>query len=273
MIIPFFLDFKDANGLSLYRGGGSGNGLSTLSSGGPCSNIMSNKDVLLYVAMNSEFYGPGELQKVKDRFANSSEQFNVTTLVDSQCTPQVVSTFGNYGLVVMSTHGFPGGFYSGLRLKLDSLDDTENEINSAIEGQVGSGSSSRFLSREWGLGYGIDLDTTKPNWVNYLVKRRDFAVTVNSRYINTLPLWDETIIFGNMCYSGMGNVIPVRNPIAPAILARQPIAYYCYRRIDSERAYPVENGFAKRMEDSLLKALVIDFDSTGNAHLDPTGSN
>jgi uncharacterized protein (TIGR02145 family) len=268
----FLLDFKDASGISVYRGGGGGSSLSAMSSGGPCSNVMANKKVLMYVAMNKEFYAPGELQQVLDHFSTSSEPLTVTTLLDSQCTPQVVSTFGNYGLVIMDTHGFPNGFCTGVRITFDSLNTTEAQFRSTVESQVGAGSTARFLNGEWSLGWDVKIDTTDPGWATQLKRSRKYWASVNSRHINTLPSWDETIVFGNMCYSGTGNIPVIKDPIQPAISNRQPVTYYCYRRIDNEKAYAVDNGFAQRMEDSLVKALVIDFDSTGIAHLHPSGS-
>jgi len=54
----------------------------------------------MYVAMHKEFYDPGELQQVLNRFNNSVTPLNVTLLIDSQFTPQIVNTFVNYGSVV-----------------------------------------------------------------------------------------------------------------------------------------------------------------------------
>jgi uncharacterized protein (TIGR02145 family) len=63
----------------------------------------------------------------------------------------------------------------------------------------------------------------------------------------------------------------VKDPIATAFISKQPISYYCYAYADGTSA-PLDNKFAKIMEDSLVRALVRDKDSTGIAHLTASGN-
>jgi hypothetical protein len=83
-----------------------------------------------------------------------------------------------------------------------------------------------------------------------------------------------TIIFGNMCHSGWSMVNPVgqpKKPIANAFNSRGLISYYNYALVDGQAA-AVNDTFAKRMEDSVIYALVKDYDSTGDAHLQRDGT-
>ncbi len=64
--------------------------------------------------------------------------------------------------------------------------------------------------------------------------------------------------------------VKVDIPIQQAFIDKSPISYYSYGYGDGTSA-PVDNDFAKRMEDSLLHALLYDGDSTGIAHLNPQG--
>jgi uncharacterized protein (TIGR02145 family) len=82
-----------------------------------------------------------------------------------------------------------------------------------------------------------------------------------------------TVIFGNMCYSGYA--APLKNgnmPIRTAFLNRKPISYFGYV-MDNDKSTSVENTFSKAMEDSLVRSLVVDGDSTGIAHLDYEENN
>lgn len=268
----FMIDYKNSSGKSIFRGGGTTDGLTQLTGYGPCTNPVANKNVLMYVAMHKEFYDPGELQQVLNRFNNSVTPLNVTVLIDSQCTPQIVNTFGNYGLVIIDTHGKPDGFLTGIRVNFDSVPRTNAAISAVIEAQVGTGTYQRFLKDEWSIGRKVSIDTTLPNWYFPISKSSSYSVTVRSRYLNTLGSWDQTIVFGNMCYSGFGgNHFSVKEPIRTAMMNRNPISYYCYKNPTTDFAYAVQDLFAKKMEDSLITSLVIQADSTGIAHLQPNG--
>src|SRR5580704_4866866 len=97
-----------------------------------------------------------------------------------------------------------------------------------------------------------------------------------SQYIRSLPMMPNTVIFGNMCYSGWilsSTIIPsyqvhkqingvdtiITRPakvvqydaIANAFNGRNPISYYGYALLDG-RSLQVEVGFAKQMEDALV---------------------
>jgi uncharacterized protein (TIGR02145 family) len=55
-------------------------------------------------------------------------------------------------------------------------------------------------------------------------------------------------------------------PIGAAFISKNPISYYAYA-FNNHKSFPVADDFAREMEDSLVRSLVIDKDSTGIAHL------
>jgi hypothetical protein len=95
-------------------------------------------------------------------------------------------------------------------------------------------------------------------------------IWVTSQFVRTLRM-PNTVVFGNMCYSGFISHPTRKEPllggyIQPAFMSTGLIAYYAYSLLDGS-SLKVTNDFAKRMEDSLSYALIVDGDSTGIAHL------
>lgn len=65
-----------------------------------------NNNVLIWDAYNSEFAPDDEGPAIRDLFQDSvCPPFNVTYLIDGQCTVSTVSNFTQYGTIVMVTHG------------------------------------------------------------------------------------------------------------------------------------------------------------------------
>ncbi len=101
----------------------------------------------------------------------------------------------------------------------------------------------------------------------------NFAVVLTGKFVQTIPNVSGTVIFGNMCYSGQSTPA-TQGPaltIQSAFTSLNPISYYGYAYSGGGSA-TVYNGFAKRMEDSLLTQLITNTDSTGHCYLQQNGS-
>ncbi|MDX2001165.1 MAG: FISUMP domain-containing protein [Chitinophagales bacterium] len=255
----------DADGKSIFRGGGRGSLAPLIATGGDCSNRMENKKVLLYMPEFSNFYKQAQLDTLLSRFQGNEQQFDVTVLKDAQCTPQLIETFGNYGLVILDTHGKPDGFLSGIKLDFTGA-RTENEVKQKLDQALGNGGYDKVKNGFLELGFAHGpFDLTQAGAFNSVV-------WVHGSYVKSLPPMPGTIIFGNMCYSGWTYAENIRfgrhlpPAIGEAFTSRQLVSYYGYA-YDDGTSRKVKNTFAIIMEDSLVKALVRDQDSTGVAHL------
>lgn len=282
----FMINLIGPDSLSLYRGGGSHGSRGHLTPSTKSKNAIPNKNVLVFAPFNDcgadgDLYAKGELDQLVNIFKNSGQGFTVTLPQCDKCKTTTVESFGNYGLVIISTHGVPDGFLTGdIITGFHESESTDKQIKEILDYQMPDGYNKvvngnfRFAVLE-NIGNVI-------GWQTFLKKITSLAyrIMVNSKFINSLPSMPNTIILGNMCYSGWNNVgittlpqrgqVNVEQPIRMAFTSKQVISYYSYGYDNGESAV-VDNDFAKRMEDSLLHELVIDGDSTGNAYLNPTG--
>lgn len=259
----------DSNGLSLYRGGGGGADFKQFAAGGSCSNKLVNKKVLLYAPFNSQFYGTGELAALATTITNGGNNLQVTTLTDAQCTADKVKDFANYGLVIMDTHGQAEGFATGSSITFTStLPKTADELKTQIINTLGQDYLDKILSGDYYFNEIMEVKNSQVNWlVSNVSGSRKYSIYVSSKYIKTLPQMTNTIIFGNMCYSGYGNVdANTKNPIRLAWMSLNPVSYYAYAQ-PSGASTPVDNDFARDMENKLVQRLVINQDSTKIAYL------
>ena len=269
------------------------------------TNIIKNKDVLIYcpfIVPNGGLvwlYRQGEVDSLADIVRNAGQGFNVTISDGSSLND--VNSFGNYGLVLIETHGLPFGFYSGVRITApilwyDSVTQgntdtmTEAELQPYIDHQLGTGGYNliRTGTLSFGLYINLTLSPAIANWqkflkppVNGLVAGQTFDIIIRSEYLQTLPSMKNTVIVGNFCYSGWSIVGPcnsisrlpvqIQYPIATTFENLQPISYYSYGFGDGYSSI-LDNKFAKMVEDSLLTALIVNDDSTGDAYLRSGGS-
>lgn len=281
----------DENGKSILRGGGSGGALTAFKKQISCSNEITNKKVLIFSPKTDEFYDNGELEQVIDIFEESSDDYTVTFMDIGQCNIENIKTFRNYGLVFINTHGAVDGFLidpislgsanngTGLRSPV-----TEQELKSWIV-EVESQEVLDMLI-DGRLYHGGYLNISKPaqtgdpwiwNWNVDLQRDGYYCLFLSSKGILSFPSLEETVIFGNFCYSGYDidfehEKLLINNPpIRKAFLSKNPITYYCYA-FDNGGASRVINKFAKQMEIQVARALVSNGDSTGIAHLDTNGS-
>lgn len=267
----FFLDIMDKDGISISRGGGSGGSSLKLFSTNQTKNTIENKKVLLCYPNLDEFYKADEVKKIVDRLKSSDLGLEVTEKDYDDVTPDLVSTFGDYGLVILDTHGKPDSFLSGGHISFIEEDSTEQMVREWVIYHFSQKTLNNFDNGLLRLGMHVRTSAS-PDWIKHYVKSAGgFTIWIGSEYINSLPPMPNTIIFGNFCFSGQTN--PSKedpNPIGAAFKNLNLISYYCYDKGGGNSSI-VSNPFAKAMEDSLIKAFVIDNDSTGNANLSYTG--
>lgn len=286
----YFIDLVDDKGISLARGGGGGNELAHFTDNSKdilSQNLIANKKVLFYCPGFVEFYDDGEFSHIQSVISGSTANVTLTTIKDDECLPKEIERFSDYGLVIISTHGAVDGYMTGLQLIDDNYSDAPNR-DSAISWEKYSinnitnhdGTYELLVSGDLRIESGRKVIANVPDWHagGRPFSHAPTSVWVTSKYIASLAPMPNTVIFGNMCYSGTSLIEPIRwtkapstkLPIQTAFANLKPISYYGYAYIDGTSA-PVSNGFAKKMEDSLSRALLHDIDSTGIAHQSSIG--
>lgn len=284
----FMINIVGPDSISLTRGGSkhpSGNDPLPLVK---ANHVITNKSVLLFSPFvgrsRGDLYSKGELDELADKIRTSGKGISVTVLENDECTVEKMETFQNYGIVILDTHGLPDCFVTGhvihgLSILTDTTDASiRNYMNSMIPDGYAKALRGEFLFAD------LHEMGNFANWQKYLSRKQnydiDYLLFATSEFVSHLPAMTGTIIVGNMCYSGWNNVgtvtkpglgkYIVTSPIKKAFTSRSPIAYYSYGFPDGTSDI-VDNDFGKQMEDTLLRSLIIDGDSTGNAYLNASG--
>lgn len=266
----------DNNGYSIFRGGGGGSGLAAFKalSGSTCSNYIENNQVMLFAPAENEFYAPGELTALATRIGATNKQLQVTTVKNADCTPEKSNEFKNFGLVIIDTHGLPDAYMCGLQIRFakNNKPTTEGKLQESVNNQLGNKRLAMLKNGQLACAGLIKIEAGNANWyLNNVDTGRTYNIYITSKFIKTMPLMPETIILGNMCYSGYGKPNPakgVTDPIRTAFTGLNPITYYGFTQAD-DYSRAVTDWFAKRMEKLIIDRLVEDADSTGIAHLKP----
>jgi uncharacterized protein (TIGR02145 family) len=290
----FYFNITDSAGHSLYRGGRTGTAKrdpTRLANPSQSRNTITGKKVLFFAADTKTLPAvePG-LQKALGRIDTSGLDLEVTVLRNEQCTYGVVETFKDYGLVLIDTHGYPDGFMVGSTLSISNVTaGSEEAIKTAVNTQLSAGTYDKIATGKLMIGSSISADPEIPNWQKSVIPTTDRTLTFTSAYLNMLPPMPNTVVMGNMCYSGWINAsitIPAKyvvwqdntihkvdertivvDAIARAFMNRNLISYYGYARNEPPgSSRPVPDEFAAECETSLLKGLITDNDSTGIAH-------
>lgn len=262
-------DEVGADGKSLYRGGGGGGG--TLTRFGRAANLISNRAMLICAAEATAFYGAGELERVADLARHAGLGLAVTVLRDEQCNWRAVQTFQAYGLVILDTHGFENGFIVGGQITLARGGVTDSAFKASVDAEQGAGTFERLVAGDLGTTLSYDVGPAIGNWWQRHQIDRSVKLWVSSQFVRQLNL-ANTVVFGNMCYSGArnGRTVPATGFIQPAFMSTGTPTYYGYAYLDGE-SVKVPNTVAKVLEEALIRALTLDGDSTGTAHLDANG--
>ena len=270
----YYLDEVDDSGISLSRGAPGGGGTlerwSTLA-----TNTIKNNNVLIFAPVFDEFYNFAEFQAVLNTLQNSSLGLSVTTVRDDQCTADIVNSFGNYGLVIMDTHGIGNGFLIGTTIP-DTLSTSENGLKEELNVDFGITGYDNFQAGQIMLSRGLVLNP-KTLWQKQPRRTSEvpFKVVLTSKYVMGLPSLAGTVVFGNFCFSGQSQSLPIGHGVSTAIqtafMSLNPISYYGYAYAGGVSA-SVLNSFAKAMEDSVLNQLITNTDSTGHCYLSQDGT-
>lgn len=273
----FFFNEVDEAGFSVNRGGGSSGGLKNLLAEGNCTNTIQNKKVLLYCPGWDQFYTVNEFNHIRNRFLNSPLIDNVDVHATGFHSLSKIDGFANYGLVIINTHGMPNGFMTSdyLSFPYPLVPEDFVEFRDAVLGQMGQEYFDKLITGELTITSSVTYNPFNINWWSgnyHNLSEGIFSIYVTTKYLETSPLLENTIVFGNFCYSGWtAPTTNYPNPIGKVFRDKNPVAYFAYAHIDAKSS-PVSNGFAKLMEDSLTKSLLLEGDSTGNAGLSNAGA-
>lgn len=264
-----FISFTelDSEGMALTRGGGGGDNLERTSYNDADHFEMGN-GVLIFSPFNYEFYHSFDNYPFLDKFSDSKIPLDVTVLPESKASFSEIKNFGNYGLVIMNTHGSMDAFY--VKTNIDEFDTpkdpekdslTTEELNTILSKNYDIPFES-LMAGELDLGARVTYKgkETASIKINY-----SFGVT--TRYIEKQD-FNHAVVFGNFCHSGQDKIIPgwADYSMVASMKKANVGTYYAYAYDDGE-SMSVANSFAIRMEDSLITNLVINGDSTGMAHL------
>ncbi len=269
-----------AGGQHLRRGGGGeyakgsirtytlgGKGKQTLD-----DKLIANKKVLIMNPYEDDFFHGA--YPFLPLFDKSKTKLDVTVVSNDAATFKVFKTVGDYGLIILNTHGGPDGtlqLYTSIpKMDIPSRPDpgkwTEAEVSDYVS-QSGQELLGLLLSGKlrWGTITLLDLfNATKPIVTNIQIEVTDEYISGMSGQLK------EAVVFGNHCFSGntVNRVIdgkPLGN-MPEAWLKAGAAAYYGYA-FDGGGSSKVDNLFCVDMEDSLINNLVVNGDSTGIAHL------
>ncbi|MEP7233699.1 MAG: FISUMP domain-containing protein [Ignavibacteriota bacterium] len=269
LVTTFSVDTVDDAGYSIFRGGGSPQSGGTFTDAAKAAtNEIKNKKILIYAAAYNEFYKPAEMDKLISLINSSTLGLTVTLLKDAECTYDILSQFGNYGVVIIDTHGQPDALKIGTVVDT-ALNNDEELLKQNVNKAAGAKAYELVLSGDLRLA-----QTHRWITINKNLEKLEpyYSLYATTKYIGTLPEMPSTILFGNMCYSGQLKLNGrTTTPMRTAMLSRNPISYYCYA-LDNGSSATVFDLFSKQMELSLIKNLAIDYDSTGIAHQQDDGT-
>jgi uncharacterized protein (TIGR02145 family) len=277
-----------ADGTSKYRGGGKGSQLQKVINSGSCSNKIENKKVLIFAPVFSEFYGGHNapfMDSTMEILENAeADGFEYTLLKHEQCTPDIVETFSNYGLVLLETHGEKEAFLSGIELSVSTEDGKtikgSEDLKTFMNAQIGPQYFQWMLEDKVIMVRKEAGNPADPNWwIGKTSLSADiYQIYITAQYIESLPGAPGTVILGNMCHSGQaisghcGDLAKneFQHPIKNAFMSLNPLSYYGYA-FPSGASKAVDGDFCSANLLKLVRAFIEDGDSTGNAHLDKNG--
>jgi len=243
----------NADSTPIYRGSGGFSGgklTSYINRENPCANVIQNKKVLIFAAA----FLPK--QKILDYFDKSDIGFDVTVKKIKECDPGLVDTFKDYGLVILDTHGDADAFLTGLKIEFKEKPADLETFKAEIIKQAGTANYERFLNGYLKFSHGIRYNPFEQHyWEKPILPIfSSETVWITAKYISTLTGLSNTIIFGNMCYSGYQHPPHPSEKlfIGQAFKNVKPISYYCYA-FNTENSFPVADHFARQMEDSLVR--------------------
>lgn len=271
----------DENGMALFRGGPSKDGArfsKILEENiGECKGV-ENKTVLVYhpfvdLVSWAQLSGKEELEQYKKD--GVIDDYKI--VLHEKCTYDIIKTFKDYGLVVISTHGHPDGFSfqeSGSKPEFEEWMKSEDEMVEHLKQ-----TQDQLLTDQIKLGL-MYLEMTKPYVPSEGLPqmweedgyRPGYSLGINSPLISQ---WDlsNTIVAGMFCNSGYESrqgLHPEVIPVAKAFEEANTRTYYGFQYL-SGVSQTVDDEFARSCERTLYNNLFGEKDSTGIAHLNENG--
>ena len=252
----------DASGHHFQRGAGGGGNLKRFGSSSATAKVeIRNNKVLILNPFLSEFYG--NTYPKKPQFEGGVEEMDVTVLNDNQVTYSVLNTLNDYGLVFLNTHGFPNGFVLSRLFDVpvgDSITNwTREQVLDALVNE-GNIPVEKFESSELILDMLARID-------GYTLAEKTAIFLVSEKFIRNSSLnMEGAVVFGNYCHSGYTASGPTTNNMPEAWRSKGVSAYYGYAFPNGSSSLVWET-FATAMEDTLIRSLVHNGDTTGVAHL------
>lgn len=264
----------DAEGIHLRRGGGGPGSLHKFElSKASTSGTIKNNKILFFLPYTYAFkYTEAHLQSLVDICKSTSREMEVVLLKDGQVSLASLDDFGEYGLIILDTHGETDGFL------ISYLDETVNygprfdwEMKSASEKLIAQLKHIEGVSTDLFANGQLELNIDIHISPDQKSIEMNFGVKVTEEYIRNLKIdLSDAVLFGNHCYSGHVKDGSTENNLPEAWKSLGLATYYGYGFKDGSSS-TVDNQFAKAMEIKLISNLIQDLDSTGNAHLDEDG--
>lgn len=282
------IDYTNANGMSLTRGGGKGGNLKSLMRTQVLQK-MKNKNILFYCPPVTDFYKDAELQNLQTIVSGSNAGVTLTSLTGIDCSLTTPGQFKNYGLVLMSTHGQPYGFMVRLisyfdenKFVTDSVKPdgtvvvyttnkakTENDVKTLLN-NYDPALYDMIESGKLVIDITLRFEQPAVQWYRKLLRATSVVpLYATSKYLAQQSKFDSTVVLGNFCYSGARNnnapdQFGLLN-IADAMLTQVPGGSYYGWVLAGNNSAQVENEDSKSAEKQFLHNLLYDLDSTGAA--------
>jgi len=250
----------DADGNHLTRGGG-GNKFTTFKNSATPTKIKNEKALVLVPFVDQFYYGSYDKESM---FELGGVPMEVDVLEGADVTLNKVNSMSDYGFIILNTHGLTYGFilYTFVAEPQEPTGEkwtTEEAL--AVLGDHTDLPVEKFENGELEIGMNMIYARGSNEAKHHMV----FVVT--EKYIRNAALdLTDAVVFGNFCYSGYTLDGPTKNNLSEAFKSKGVGTYYGYA-YENGYSVPVDDAFAKQMEDSLIINLTNETDTTGAAHL------
>ncbi len=256
-----------SNGEHLSRGGGGAHSLNAFRFGEQSQEIK-NKKVLVLIPYPDEFhYLSSDIQDLEASFQAGDLEMEVDIEVGANVELSDLDRLGDYGFIIFNVHGVKYGLF--LKYIDEEYDITdiwfpEEVIDATFN--VHSIPPDKITNGQ--IEIGLHIFNSSEGEVTFR-----FSVLITEDYIRQLNVdLSDAVVFGNHCYSGHTADGLTENNLPQAWKSKGVATYYGYAK-ENGKSIPVDNDFCKDMEQLLINGLVVDGDTTGEAHLKPDGSS
>ncbi len=251
----------DANGQVISRGGSGGNQLKRFDFSGSNTEKIGNKKVLVLNPYVKTMYNNN--YDKEPLFYGGTEDIEVDIFNGREVTFDVFNTAGNYGLIILNTHGTEDYFSLLHFMNIPSYVVDRRWWSWGWQEIKDSLTANANIPLERIDNYEI-LFTLESKTQGYQLVDRVVTFAITQQYIRNAPFTlNKAVVFGNYCYSG-----GIRGTNMPeAWKSKGAISYYGYGYTGTNYTNGVANESADKIEDSLIINLVRNGDSTGIAHL------